>query len=78
MNVYPIKECQRKKANFIGTEEDFNRYLGGFCRNLVQKITRPYKNSIGKCENYGTTEKQLDAAHIHGNERKEIISKILK
>lgn len=77
MSVFSSRLSQENNSNFIGTKEDFYKYLGGFCRNLVQKITKPYKSSIGRCENCGATNKQLDAAHIHGKERKEIISKIL-
>lgn len=62
---------------FEGTNEDFHKYFSGFCRNLVQKITRSHKLEIGCCENCGEASKQLDAAHIHGFERKEIINKIL-
>lgn len=62
---------------FEGTNEDFHKYFSGFCRNLVQKITRSYKLEIGCCENCGEASKQLDAAHTHGNERKDIIDNIL-
>lgn len=62
---------------FEGTRDDFHRFLSGFCRNLVQKITRPYKTKVGCCQNCGTNDKQLDAAHTHGNERKVIINNIL-
>jgi hypothetical protein len=62
---------------YRGTPSDFHRYFGGYCRNLVQKITRSYKAKVGLCENCGTNSKQLDAAHVHGKERKEIIDSIL-
>ncbi|HAQ69981.1 MAG TPA: hypothetical protein DCR48_03300 [Flavobacteriales bacterium] len=63
---------------FIGTKEDFNKYLSGYCRNLVQKITKAYKLQIGQCEKCEEKNKQLDAAHVHGKERREIINSILK
>lgn len=66
------------KPRFIGSKEDFNKFLSGFCRNLVQKITRKYKIQVGKCEHCGAIDKQLDAAHIHGNERKTIIDSALE
>ena len=77
MSAFPFRFKQERNPNFIGTREDFNKYLGGFCRNLVQKITKPYKASIGRCESCGITDRQLDAAHVHGKERKEIINRIL-
>jgi hypothetical protein len=77
MSVFSNRFKKETSSRFKGTKEDFNKYLGGFCRNLVQKITKPYKASIGKCENCGATNRQLDAAHVHGKERKEIISMIL-
>jgi len=63
--------------NFSGTKEDFNRYLSGFSRNLVQRISRSYKIKIGKCEFCGVTDTELDSAHIHGKERKILINEIL-
>ena len=78
MSTLTSRPGDEKQTSFIGTKTDFNKYLSGFCRNLVQKITKPYKASIGRCENCGSTDSQLDAAHIHGKERKEIISKILE
>ena len=62
---------------FSGTIEDFNTFFSGFCRNLVQQISKKYKSKIGKCEKCGVSENQLDAAHIHGRERKNIIKQIL-
>ena len=63
---------------FIGNEKEFNKYLGPHFRNLVQRITKSYKLQIGQCEKCGEKNKQLDAAHVHGKERKEIINSILK
>jgi len=63
-------------ASFIGTKEDFNRYIGPFLRNLVQQITRKYKNEVGCCQHCGSNE-SLEAAHIHGRERGSIIDSIL-
>ena len=67
-----------RNPTFNGTIDDFNVFMSGYCRNSVQKITRKYKSEVGKCEHCGVTGVQLDAAHIHGKERKSIIEKILK
>ena len=72
-----IKRKDDKKPIYKGSEKDFNKYFSGYCRNLVQKLTKSYKLKIGKCEHCNTSEGQLDAAHLHGKERKEIIKKIL-
>ena len=73
-----------KKSNnisrplFEGTKQDFHKYFSGFCRNLIQKITKPYKYKIGCCQQCGVSDIQLDAAHVRGKGRKEIIDTILR
>lgn len=69
-----------KTANsplFIGSKKEFNKYFSGYGRNLVQSITKKHKKAIGKCEHCGTTEHQLDSAHVKGKERKDIINNII-
>lgn len=63
-------------ASFVGTKEEFKRYVGPMLRNLVQQLTRKHKLEVGQCEHCGTTE-TLEAAHIHGKDRGTIIDKIL-
>lgn len=63
-------------ASFIGTKEEFKRYIGPMLRNLVQQITRKYKTEIGSCQHCGTTD-TLEAAHIHGRGRGTIIDNII-
>jgi len=63
-------------ASFIGNSKDFNRFIGPMIRNLVQKITKKHKQNIGCCEECGAVGQELDAAHIHGLGRKEIIENI--
>lgn len=65
-------------AKFIGTIEEFNKYLGGYTRNTVQNSTRQYKKKIGKCEHCGSRTKNLEAAHLEGKERPVIIANILQ
>ena len=70
----------KKRINypsFTGSKEDFNKFLSGFSRNLVQRISKSYKNKIGECEFCGATGVELDSAHIHGKERKTLIENIL-
>ncbi|MGU9957359.1 MAG: hypothetical protein ACNYPI_06935 [Arenicellales bacterium WSBS_2016_MAG_OTU3] len=62
---------------YKGAEEYFNKYLSGFSRNRVQQITKKYKLEVGKCEHCDAQPKELDAAHVHSEERKQIISSII-
>ena len=63
---------------YKGNQKDFNKYFSGYARNLVQSITKKYKKEIGKCEHCGVSDLVLDAAHIDGRGRKDIIDSILK
>lgn len=61
---------------FTGTLEEFNRYLGPYCRNRVQAHTRRYRTQVGKCEHCGSTS-NLEAAHVRGCERTVLIAQAL-
>jgi hypothetical protein len=64
-------------SKFIGTENEFKRYVGGYLRNSVQKTISPkFKKEKGKCEDCTSTEK-LEAAHIHGRGRQELMKEVL-
>jgi len=63
-------------ASFVGSREEFKRYIGPRLRNLVQQLTKQHKMAIGRCQLCGDTE-LLEAAHIHGRTRGKIIDKIL-
>jgi len=63
-------------AKFIGTLKEFHRYIGPRLRNLVQLKTKSYKQQIGKCEHCGDKQVELDAAHKHGFNRKDIINQV--
>jgi 5-methylcytosine-specific restriction endonuclease McrA len=63
-------------ASFVGTKEEFKRYIGPMLRNLVQQLTRKYKSEVGKCEHCGSVE-SLEAAHVHGKDRNALIDNIL-
>lgn len=60
--------------------EEFCKLIDPTIRNLIQNQTKKYKTKIGnKCERCGQ-EKELQSAHRHanGNNRKDIIRKVLK
>jgi len=59
-------------ATFIGTIQEFRRYIGPQLRNLVQQITKMHKTAVGGCEYCGFTG-NLEAAHVHGRERNALI-----
>ena len=63
-------------AVFIGTNQEFRRYIGPRLRNLVQYITKRHKALIGACEHCGSHD-SLESAHVHGRERNEIIDDLL-
>ena len=62
-------------ARFEGTNEEFKRYVGPRLRNVVQQITRRQKAINGHCQFCGSST-NLEAAHIHGRERVEIIDSL--
>jgi hypothetical protein len=63
--------------SFIGSKEEFKRYVGPLLRNLVQQLTKKHKAEIGRCQHCGSAE-SLEAAHIRGRDRGEIIDGILR
>ena len=65
-------------ASFIGTFDEFTKYISPRARNVVNAITKNYKLQIGKCEHCGSTTETLEAAHVTGRERSIIIEEILK
>jgi hypothetical protein len=73
-------------AEFVGTIEEFKRYLGPRVKNVVNGLTRDYRRDIGKCECEGCPGHQgpcsettnLESAHVTGRDRPMIIADILK
>lgn len=64
-------------AKFNGTLKEFDKYFGPRLRNVVQtSIARKLRNDVGKCEMCGTQD-DLQAAHVHGADRKTLIKKAL-
>jgi len=66
-----------QSALFFGTKKDFNKYIGPRLRNLVQQLTKKHKNEVKYCEHCNTS-KNLESAHVHGQERTTITKEILK
>lgn len=63
-------------GRFEGTVREFKRYIGPHLRIVVQQITRKQKAAVGACEHCGASG-ELDAAHVHGRDRTDIINLLL-
>ena len=63
---------------FIGTVDDYEKYIGPRIRNIVNILAKNERNNRnGKCEFCGE-HAELESAHKHGKERKTIIREALK
>ena len=63
-------------AYFEGSLKEFNYFLGPIARNVIQQITKGAKK--GKCcEKCHRSDVELQAAHVHGEERVQIIEFLL-
>lgn len=66
-------------AIFIGTEQEFNKFIGPRVRNRINALARVAKHDRGLvCEHCGKKVDELEAAHIHGRDRKTIVHEILE
>ena len=64
-------------AEFVGTIEEFNRYIGPRIRNVINVIAKSERKSRnGICEHCGA-KAELQSAHIKGHERTLIIKDVL-
>lgn len=63
-------------AQYKGTKKEFHKYIGPSLCNLVNKITRKYKSGFPACQ-HCKNRKKLQAAHVHGKSRKDIIDIVL-
>jgi hypothetical protein len=63
-------------ATFTGTREEFNRYIGPRLKNVVNYMTKKHKETVAACEHCGSAG-PLEAAHVAGRERAEIIDLLL-
>lgn len=64
-------------ATFEGTAQELKRYIGPHLRNIVQQLTKKQKATVGACEHCGSSE-NLEAAHVRGKGRTDIINLLLK
>ncbi len=65
-------------AIFIGTYQEFDKFIGGYARNKVQQLTKKTKLSKNNfCDHCGKKTNNLDSAHMRGMERKIIMESIL-
>jgi len=64
-------------ASFIGTFDEFIRYINPRVKNVINAISRAYKAEIGQCEHCGSVDVTLEAAHVTGRERPVIIEEVL-
>jgi len=65
-------------AKFEGTLQDFHIHVGPKIRNDVATITKKMKSELKNICQKCNTHAELDAAHIHGRERKHIIKIVLE
>lgn len=65
-------------AEFIGTSKEFQKFLGGYCRNKVLSITLKEKKNHNKTCEYCGAICELQSAHRKGQERTKIINEILE
>jgi len=65
-------------ASFVGTFDEFMRYINPRVKNVVNAISKSYKAQIGGCEHCGVQNIVLEAAHVTGRERPVIIGEVLE
>lgn len=66
-------------AIFIGTEQEFNKFIGPRVHNRINALARAAKHDRGLvCEHCGRKVDELEATHIHGRARKTIVHEILE
>ena len=69
---------KEKTSQFIGTMQDFKRYIGGYCKLIVNQLARSYRDACNKtCQYCKKSNVELDSAHISGHDRNRIIESIL-
>ncbi len=76
LNAYENSFRGSMMASFIGSYEDFIKFIGPRTRNVVNSISRKHKSEINKCEHCGKENIPFEAAHVKGRERPVIIKEI--
>ena len=64
-------------VKFIGTIEEYHKFIGPRIRNVIQAMTKRRKKQLNHICQYCKQTKELEAAHIKGKTRKNIIGSIL-
>jgi|SRR3989344_6657823 len=65
-------------AEIICTIKDFHKYIGPRVRNMIQYITKKRKKELNYICQECKKSKELEAAHMKGKSRGDIIELILK
>lgn len=77
-NVSSAEAAAKESVTFTGGLKAFLRYVGPFCKNYVNSITKSERNKHnGICE-YCGKKAVLDSAHRDGEDRPIIIKRILE
>ncbi|NVK43182.1 MAG: hypothetical protein HWE39_18205 [Oceanospirillaceae bacterium] len=64
-------------ASFVGTLDEFIKYINPRVKNVINGLSRAYKAEVGQCEHCGSVDAILEAAHVTGRERPVIIEEVL-
>ena len=65
-------------VRFIGSIKDYEKYIGPRIRNIVNTFTKKERDSRKHiCEFCGKSA-ELESAHKHGKERKQLIKRSIK
>lgn len=65
-------------ATFVGTREEFIKFIGPLVRNRIQQITKTHKRALKNvCQECKET-KELQAAHVKGTDRNSMIKTVLE
>lgn len=76
-SVTVVKKPKTTKCFYEGNLKDFIGYVGPKCRNVIQSFTKSKRTATAYCECCGA-KKTLQAAHVNGKERNDIIEDILE
>lgn len=77
LNAALSKNRERAMASFIGTFDEFIKYINPRAKNVVNYLAKTHKLNKGKCEHCSSATETLEAAHIAGRERPKIMEEIL-
>ena len=61
----------------FSSKEEFRKWIGPNIRNKIQSVTKSAKKRLGSICQECKEKKELEAAHINGKSRIDIINKVL-